>query len=168
MQMKLSSLFALVAGVVLFAAPSLAATNCDTSSEVDIPELHAANIGNGHHVVARANTPRGELQVRVTVKGKQISEPNFYIGQKRMKRTSMRRVPKDIRDCLDTSQKKVGSSAITQLAFMGPLEKLRLYSPRADIAFRGRCTVTAKCNQSICCALAKCGGGADAVWCVGF
>ena len=161
-------LFAFLAGILSFTAPSLAATSCDNSAaDVDIPELKAAKLGNGDHVVARTMTPHGELQVHVTVRGKRISNPSFYIGQKRLNKTSLRRVPKDIRDCLQPSKKKAASAETQQIAFLGPLQQLRLYSPRADVAFRGRCTVRTTCNQSICCSLAKC-GGAQAVWCEGF
>jgi hypothetical protein len=156
------------AGGVCLPPSANAAASCTAStSGVDIPELNAAKLGNGDHIVAQTMTPRGQLQVHVSVKGKRISNPKFYIGGRLLKKTSMRHVPKDIRDCLHSSKEKAAALPGPQIAFLGSLEKLRLYSPRTDVVFKGRCKVKTSCNQSICCALATC-GSAQAVWCEGF
>jgi hypothetical protein len=160
--------FAFLAILVLFSTPSLAATGCfGFPSQTEIPELNAAKLGNGNHVVAETMTSRGLLRVHVKVRGRTISNPIFEINGKRMKKTAMRHVPKDIRTCLEESKKSAESSERRQIAFTGPIQQLRMYSPRTDVRFTGRCTVKASCNQNVCCALATC-GREQAVECVGF
>ena len=114
-----------------------------------------------------ATTTTIVLVRHVKVRGRTISNPVFEINGKRMKKTAMRHVPKDIRACLEESKKSAESSERRQIAFTGPIQQLRMYSPRTDVRFTGRCTVKASCNQNVCCALATC-GREQAVECVGF
>jgi hypothetical protein len=152
------------------AVPSVAAASmakCETS-ELTIPDLDGTALGEGEHVIGEAQTPRGKLEVRVSVKNKVISDPTFLIGGKRLKKTKYSKVPKDIRACLKEQSKKSAITAYQKIAFADQLQ--HLYSPRLDVAFRGRCKVTASCSQYVCCALAICGPGVmdRAVECVGF
>ena len=59
--------------------PSVAAASmakCETS-ELTIPDLDGTALGEGEHVVGEAQTPRGKLEVRVSVKNKVISDPTL-------------------------------------------------------------------------------------------
>ena len=73
------------------------------------------------------------LQVHVTVKGRNISDPVFMIKGKRSKKTARGRVPKDLRDCLEQAKKLAGISERPQIAFAGPVQEL-LVSPRIEVA----------------------------------
>jgi len=160
-----------LAGLACFAlwvaGPALAqsAADCSKSSTINIGDLDARKLGEGEHVIGEAQTPHGKLEVRVSVKRNVISDPVYTIGGKRLKKTALRKVPKDIRSCL-RRQKQALAATRLQLAFGDKLQNMSL--PKLiDVRFRGRCTVTTSCNQNTCCALAKC-GSQSAVDCAGF
>lgn len=111
---------------------------------LQLPDMDGAGLRDGQHVIAATETKFGKLEARVNIKGKAVSEPNFYLGEKPLKPTAENDLPKGARICL----KKAATSAPPGLTKI-------VYSKGRTVVFsvvwshcdEGGCTYVVECNE---------------------
>ncbi len=133
--------------------------------ELESPDPQTLRLKDGEHVIASKAITGGKVEVKVVVRGKDISPAQLYLGGKPMKLTAEDRVPKDIGECLGGNKRSAVFAPVDWLssAARGLLD---LVETPVE-AFKGKCTYKCSCNQNTCCCLANC-GGSTGVGCAGY
>ncbi len=94
-----------------FSVPAAAADSCDSSSfKIPVPDASTLKLADGLHTIAKAKAPHGEFEVRVRVKGNEISENEFWANGKRLGEKLDPKTPPEFVKCL--KEKKVQISAV--------------------------------------------------------
>jgi hypothetical protein len=149
----------------------IAAGDCKVLN-LDVPDPATLSLKDGNHVIASAAASRGRLEVKVTVKDKDISENQYYLGGRLMRETPESQVPKAIREC-PAMKRSAMPSVGTWLAaaFRGLWDQVE---PRLEARRRvSACKVLSEsCGDSIggggtCCVLVSC-SGSTGFSCVGY
>jgi len=94
----------LVCSTLALAVPAAAAECREYKMEHQDP--NTLKLKDGEHVIASVDTVAGKLEARVSVKGKDVSDPRLFLGGKRLKDITESRIPKEVRECLP---KKTGA-----------------------------------------------------------
>ncbi len=128
---------------------------------VELPDPTTLKLPDGDHVIGSADTERGRFEARVTVRGKVMSDPRYFIGGRPLQLTPESQAPKDIMQCIQESRQAAALSG-SWLSRIASSTRDWLEAP--VYAWRGKCTVLPSCSQTTCCALVKC-ADARAVWC---
>src|SRR5690348_4113005 len=98
---------ALICSLPLFADSAAAQVGgeCHVGT-LDIPNLSTLSLPDGHHTIASAETGHGRLEARVTVRGKSVSAPEFFLSNRRMGDVPEAKLPKRIRACFRRAEKE--------------------------------------------------------------
>jgi hypothetical protein len=164
-----------LAGLVAFAVPSatviLVAAECEVLNlNLSVPDPATLKLSDGDHVIASAPATKGRLEVKVTVKGKDISENRYYLGGRLMRNTPETAVPKEVREC-GAPKRSAFPSVQGWLASAGRALRDWLETPLE--ARTTPCVILdQKCGDAVggggyCCVLVRC-GGATGHYCTGY
>src|SRR5262249_37179656 len=80
-------------------APGLASPCSTKTYELAVPDASTLHLRDGDHVIAAVSTEHGKLEVRVHVKGDAISENEFFLNGKPLRRVLESGVPRDVLKC---------------------------------------------------------------------
>ena len=144
-------------------AAVLVAADCKVF-DLESPDPGTLSLKDGEHVIASTATPGGKVEVRVVVKGKDISDNQLYLGGKLMRPTPEARVPGDIQPCLGIKKTEM-PSPIGWIASAATAVRNVVEAPVE--ARSPKCRFKCSCNQNTCCCIAFCGGGSG-VGCAGY
>ncbi len=165
----------ILAGLVAFGVPSatvvLVAAECKVLNlNLNVPDPGTLKLSDGDHVIASAPATKGRLEVKVTVKGKDISENRYYLGGRLMRNTPESEAPKEVREC-DAPKRSAFPSVQGWLASAG--RALRDWIETPLEARTTPCVILSqRCGDRIggggtCCVLVRCGDGTG-LSCVGY
>jgi hypothetical protein len=88
--------------------PARAAAECTSKTyKIDLPDPATMKLSDGEHTIGSVRTTLGTLDVRVTVKSKDISQPFYTVAGQRLTVVSASSLPADLRECM----KEAGASA---------------------------------------------------------
>jgi hypothetical protein len=138
--------------------PGAGAAKC-SAAQMTLPDLNALKLNEGQHVVGMLETEVGKLEARVSAKGGDVSDPDYYLRDKLLKETPDSKIPKSVRACLHS--RKLSSVGASWFA-----NAFDWIVPSAEAAKRCIARVVGRpgCDDTICCATACC-GRACATWC---
>ena len=139
--------FTALSFALVLAVPAAAADSCDSKSfEISAPDASTLKLTDGLHTIAKAKAPHGEFEVRVRVKGSEISENEFWANGKPLGAKLDPKTPPEFVKCL--KEQKV------QLSDVGFAEEmLRAFSGLVEHAAEAKNSrpcmykVTASCYQ---------------------
>jgi hypothetical protein len=130
----------------VLAVPAAAADSCDAKSfEISAPDASTLKLPDGVHTIAKAKAPHGEFEVRVTVKGKEISENEFWANGKRLGQKLDPKTPPEFVKCLKEQKVQVSEAGFAE-------EMLRALSGLVEHTAEAKASacvykVTATCYQ---------------------
>lgn len=132
--------------ISLALASPVRAASCDSKLfEVAVPDASTLKLKDGEHTIAKARAPHGEFEVRVRVKGSEISENEFWANGKHLGAKLDPKTPPEFVKCLKEQKVKVASASFAEEMFRS---LSNLVEERAD-ARNTRCVlkVTATCYE---------------------
>lgn len=131
---------------MVLGVPAAAADSCDSKSfEISVPDASTLKLKDGVHTIAKARAPHGEFEVRVRVKGTEISENEFWANGKHLGQKLDPKTPPEFVRCLKEQNVKISSAGWAEEM----LQSLSGLVEHAAEARNTRCVlkVTATCYQ---------------------
>jgi hypothetical protein len=126
--------------------PAAAEDSCDSKSfEIPVPDASTLKLAEGVHTIAKAKAPHGEFEVRVRVKGSEISENEFWANGKRLGAKLDAKTPPEFVKCLKEQKVQISDVGFAE-------EMLRALSGLVEHSAEAKNTkcvlkVTASCYQ---------------------
>jgi hypothetical protein len=128
-----------------------------SSAQMTLPNLNALKLSDGEHVVGMLDTELGKLEARVNVKGGEVSDPNYYLRDKRLTETPTSKIPRSVRACLNRRTSSAGASLFANaLDWIVPPAEAANKRCIAKVV-SGGCDDNFHTNEGICCFRACCG-----------
>lgn len=130
----------------LGASGARAADPCSSKTyELNVPDAATLKLKDGVHTIAAVKMETGKLEVRVRVKGIEISENEFWANGKLLKEMPESSIPKDLRRCLTPAKASLAPGTLVEEA----ARVLSGWLEREAEARNTRCVykVTATCYQ---------------------
>jgi hypothetical protein len=123
---------------------------CGTG-RLTLSNLNALKLPDGENVVGMLETEAGRLEARVSVKNGEVSDPDYYLRDKRLEKTPDAKISKSILACSRGKQSSAGQTLIAKLA------NSIVQSAEAANGCVAR-VKWVKCDEiDLCCAFACCG-----------
>ena len=155
--------FTPVALALVLGVPAAAADSCDSKSfEISVPDASTLKLTDGLHTIAKTRAPHGEFEVRVRVKGNEISENEFWANGKHLGAKLDPKTPPEFVKCLKEQRVQISEVGFAE-EMLRALSGLVEHAAEAKASKACKYKVTATCYEyssgNYWCAYHVCCGG---------